>query len=180
MRRFRSRPVLIVAASYLLLSALPLFPVLAGRDIAEPALLAAATFLSWISAWALFKRPAYFHVLLLPAFLALPVEIYLQFYFGQSISVHHIGILAETSPGEALEFIGNKVWLVVGASIFTVTWFALAWRAAWRTRGLDWTGHSRMVAASLLCIGLALWLFSDNSVSPSLKVTEKASGILPS
>ena len=180
MRRFRSRPVLIVAASYLLLSALPLLPVLFGRDIAEPALLAAATLFGWIAVWAVFKRPAYFHVLLLPAFLALPVEIYLQFYFGQSISVHHIGILAETSPEEALEFVGAKTWLLVGVTMGAFAWFALTWRAAWQTRALDWTGPSRTVAATLLFIGLALWHFSTSSVSPSATAAAKASEILPS
>ena len=180
MRRFRSRPVLIVAASYFLLSALPLLPMLSGRDIGDPALLTAATLFSWLAVWAVFKRPAYFHVLLLPAFLALPVEIYLQFYFGQSISVHHIGILAETSPGEALEFMGNRAWLMVGAISCAAAWFALTWRAAWQTRAMDWTGPSRKGAVLLLCIGLALWQYSDNPVPPGTTVAEKAAGVLPS
>lgn len=180
MHRFRSRPVLIVAASYLLLSALPLLPAVFGREVAEPALLAAATFCSWAAVWAVFKRPAYFHFLLLPAFLALPVEIYLQFYFGQGISVHHIGILAETSPREALEFVGNKAWLLVAVTMFSLAWFALSWRAAWQTRTLDWNGPSRTVAAVLLCIGLALWQFSDYSISSSAPVAAKDSGVLPS
>lgn len=128
-------------------------------------MLAAATFFSWAAVWAVFKRPAYFHLLLLPAFHALPVEIYLQFYFGQGISVHHIGILAETGLREALVFVGNKVWLLVAVTMFSLAEFALVWRAAWQTRMLDWNEPSRTLAAVLLCIGLALWQFSDNSIS---------------
>src|SRR5512133_2208647 len=78
MRCFRSRSVVFLIASYVLLSAMPLLPLLLGRSVADPTLLLAATLSSWIAVWALFRRPAYFHVLLLPAFLALPVEIYLQ------------------------------------------------------------------------------------------------------
>jgi hypothetical protein len=62
---------------------------------------------AWIAVWAVFKRPAYFHWLLLPAFVALPAELYLYLYYGQGISTHHLGIMAETSPLEALEFLGS-------------------------------------------------------------------------
>lgn len=82
MRRYLSPPALFLVASYLLLSALPFMPLLFGRPVAEPALLLAATLAGWAAIWALLKRPAWFHVLLLPSVLALPVEVYLQTYFG--------------------------------------------------------------------------------------------------
>jgi glucan phosphoethanolaminetransferase (alkaline phosphatase superfamily) len=174
----RSRPVFFIAASYLLLSALPLFPLLLGRTVAESGLLLAATLFSWIAVWALLKRPAYFHILLLPAFLTLPVEIYLQIYFGQSISVHHLGIIAETSPMEALEFLGNKVWLLAGVIALSLSWFGLTWWQAWQTHALDWRGPSRGVACLLLFTGLALWLCSGGSFS-SAAVTAQGPGLLP-
>ena len=180
MHRFPGRPVVLIVISYLLLSALPLAPLLLGRGLAEPGLLAAGTLLSWVTVWAVFKRPAYFHFLLLPAYLALPVEIYLQAYFGQSISVHHLGILAETSPREAVEFLGDRAWLLGGMILLVLAWFALSWWAAWRTRALDWRGPSRPVALALLCIGIALWIFGGQPKSSSPAATTNAAGVLPS
>jgi glucan phosphoethanolaminetransferase (alkaline phosphatase superfamily) len=175
----RSRLVIFIVLSYLLLSALPLFPLLLGRTDAAPGLLLAATFFCWTGAWALLKRPAYFHVLLLPAFLLLPVEIYLQVYFGQGISVHHLGILAETSPPEAMEFLGNRVWLLGGVLMLALVWFGLVWHAAWRTRALDWSGRSRGVACLLLGVGLALWHFSGAPVLSGAAGAGKGPGTLP-
>ena len=178
MRRFRSRSVVFLIASYALVSAVPLLPLLSGRPVADPALLLAATLLSWIAIWALFKRPAYFHILLLPAFLALPVEIYLQIYFGQSFSVHHLGVIAETSPAEAREFLGNKIWLLGGAMLLALGWFAMSWRAAWQTQALAWRGPSRLVACLLLGIGLALWFYGGiSSHAGSRPAGQSASGL---
>jgi glucan phosphoethanolaminetransferase (alkaline phosphatase superfamily) len=180
MRRFRSRSVVFLVASYALLCAVPLLPLLSGQPVADAALLLAATLLSWIAVWAAFKRPAYFHFLLLPAFLALPVEIYLQIYFGQSFSVHHLGVIAETSPAEAREFLGNKVWLLSGAMLLALGWFSVVWRTAWRTPALDWRGPSRLVACVLLCIGLALWLYggsNSHAGSSSRPAGHSASGL---
>ncbi|MDQ9170942.1 phosphoethanolamine transferase [Oxalobacteraceae bacterium R-40] len=117
---------------------------------------------SWVAVWSVFKRPAWFHFLLLPAFLFLPVELYLQVYYGQGISTHHLGVLAETSPNEALEFLGNKVWLLAAALSAVVTWFFLTWRAALRARGLDWSDYSRWVALGLLLLGLATWTYGNH------------------
>ena len=163
MRPFRSRPALFVAVSYLLLSALPLLPLFLGRTVAEPGWLLAGTVSSWVVVWTVFKRPAWFHLLLLPAFLMLPVEIYLQIYFAQGISVHHLGIIAETSPAEALEFLGNKIWLLGGILLLALSWFGLSWRAAWQTHALDWRGPSRAIAAVLLGIGWSLWFLGEGS-----------------
>ena len=108
--------------------------------------------LAWLGVWAVFKRPAYFHWLLLPAFLALPVELYLYAFYGQGISTHHLGIIAETSPAEAMEFLGNKVWLLIGVFIGVLAWFATSWIAAWRTRDLDWADVSRPVVLCVLAL----------------------------
>ncbi|MDB5757116.1 MAG: phosphoethanolamine transferase [Burkholderia sp.] len=179
MRRFSSRSVVFLIVSYGLLSAVPLLPLLLGRALDESALLPAATLLSWVAIWALFKRPAYFHLLLLPAFLALPVETYLQLYFGQGISVHHLGIIAETSPAEAQEFLGNKIWLLGGVILLALGWFGLSWRAAWRTHALDWRGPSRLVVCLLLSIGLALWLYGGGVSHSSAMSAKPGPGTLP-
>jgi len=118
-------------------------------------------FISWTALWAIFKRPALFHWALIPAFLALPVELYLRVYYGQGISTHHLGIIAETSPKEAIEFLGNKVWLLLGIILAVIAWCGLSWKAAWRTRDLDWTDSSRWVVLSLFAIGFCVWLYGS-------------------
>src|SRR4051794_23547083 len=124
------RPVnLFVLATYLVLSLVPFVPILFGQTVKYPAGIAVMELLSWVVLWAVFKRPLWFHWLLIPAFLILPVELYLRRYYGQGISPHHLGIIGETSPREALEFLGNKVWLLVAAFVGGIAWFWLSWRA---------------------------------------------------
>lgn len=113
-------------------------------------------FVAWLTVWAIFKRPAWFHWLLLPAFLALPVELYLHTYYGQGISTHHLGIIAETSPKEALEFLGNKVWLLLVILLTVIAWWWLSWKAARRSRDLDWKDASRWLILALLAAGLCI------------------------
>ena len=170
MRRYFLRPSLFLIASYLLLSALPLLSMLFGRPVAQPALLLAATVAAWIGVWALLKRPAWFHVLLLPAFLALPVEVYLQTYFGQGISTHHLGIIFETSPGEAFEFLGSRIWLLGGLLLLVIVWFAATWRLALKTRELDWTGASRTIALAVLGACVGLWLYEAAAAPGSTRL----------
>jgi glucan phosphoethanolaminetransferase (alkaline phosphatase superfamily) len=138
--------------SYLVLSAVPFVPFLLGKTVERPWQVLGIEFVAWAAVWAVFKRPAYFHWLLLPAFLALPTEIYLILYYSQGISTHHLGIIAETSPKEALEFLGNKVWMMLGLMIGVVAWFVLTWRAARATRALDWNDASRWVALGALAL----------------------------
>jgi glucan phosphoethanolaminetransferase (alkaline phosphatase superfamily) len=165
--RFQFRPAAwFVLASYMLLSALPLAPLLFGGGLALPSQLLGASFVCWVTVWAIFRRPAWFHPLLLPAFLALPVEFYLQAYFGQGISTHHLGIIMETSPKEALEFLGWKVWLLGAVVMLVLAWFVLVWRAAWATRELDWNGWSRAATLTLLGIGLGFWLYGGMQTRP--------------
>jgi glucan phosphoethanolaminetransferase (alkaline phosphatase superfamily) len=146
-----------VVLTYVLLSCMPFVPRLFGQPLAHPGPVLGVELLCWTIAWAVFKRPAYFHWLLLPAFLALPVEIYLQAFYGQGISTHHLGIIAETSPVEALEFLGNKVWLLGAVAIGVLAWFATCWMAARRTRALDWRDVSRPVVLGVLALAAAVF-----------------------
>jgi glucan phosphoethanolaminetransferase (alkaline phosphatase superfamily) len=150
---------LFVLLSYCVLSCMPFAPWLFGQPVAHPGQLAGIELVCWIGAWAVFKRPAYFHWLLLPAFLALPVELYLYAFYGQGISTHHLGIIVETSPAEALEFLGSKVWLLAGVFIGVIAWFIGSGIAAWRTRDLDWDDVSRGVVMLLLAAGVAVFTY---------------------
>jgi len=149
--RFLLRPRnLYVLLSYCVLSCMPFVPRLFGLPVAHPGQLAGIALVCWIGAWAVFKRPACFHWLLLPAFLALPMELYLYAFYGQGISTHHLGIVFETSPAEALEFLGSKVWLMIAVFAGMLAWFITSWIAAWRTRDLDWDDLSRWVVLGVL------------------------------
>ena len=124
--------------SYVLLSCMPLAAPLMGVPGGDPWQLLGAGVFAWIAVWAVFKRPACFHWALLPAFLALPTELYLLTYYGQGISTHHLGVIAETSPSEALEFLGAKAWLLGAVLIGVLLWFGSTWAVAWRTRESGW------------------------------------------
>jgi glucan phosphoethanolaminetransferase (alkaline phosphatase superfamily) len=150
---------LYVALTYLLLSCVPYVAPLFGQPLSHPGQVAGIELLAWLGVWGVFKRPAYFHWLLLPAFLALPVELYLYAFYGQGISTHHLGIIAETSPAEALEFLGSKVWLLAVVFIGVVAWFVTSWIAAWRTRDLDWADVSRPVVLGVLAVVAAVFAY---------------------
>ena len=145
--------------TYLALSAVPFVPMLLGKPLARPWQVLGVEFVAWVAVWAIFKRPAWFHWLLIPAFLALPTEVYLFTYYGQGISTHHLGIIAETSPKEAMEFLGNTVWLMLGVMIAAALWCATSWRAARSTRELDWNDSSRWVTLALLLAGAGVWAY---------------------
>ena len=146
--------------TYLALSAVPFVPMLLGKSLARPWQVLGVEFVGWTAAWAIFKRPACFHWLLIPAFAALPTEVYLYTYYGQGISTHHLGIIAETSPKEAMEFLGNAVWLMLAVMLGAVGWWVTTFRAARRTRDLDWNDSSRWVALLVLAAGALLWAYS--------------------
>jgi glucan phosphoethanolaminetransferase (alkaline phosphatase superfamily) len=143
--------------TYLALSAVPFVPMLMGKPLDRPWQVLGVEFVAWAAAWAIFKRPAYFHWLLVPAFLALPTEVYLYTYYGQSISTHHLGIIAETSPRESLEFLGNTVWVMLAVMLAVLAWLATTFMAARRTRDLDWNDASRWVALAALVAGAGVW-----------------------
>ena len=151
---------LFLLLTYLALSAVPFVPMLLGKPLARPWQVLGIEFTAWVAVWAVFKRPARFHWLLLPAFIALPTEIYLFTFYGQGISTHHLGIIAETSPKEALEFLGRTVWLMAAVMIGVLAWFGLSWRAARYTRSLDWDDASRGVTLVLLAVGASVALYS--------------------
>jgi glucan phosphoethanolaminetransferase (alkaline phosphatase superfamily) len=151
------RPATIyVVLTYLALSLVPFVPWLYGHVVERPGQLVAIEFLCWVAVWAVFGRPARFHWILLPAFLSLPMELYLFAFYGKGISSHQLGVVLETSPAEAIEFLGQKAWLVVAVFVGVLAWWASSWRAAWVTRDLDWKDVSRPVVLAALGMGAAL------------------------
>ncbi|WP_426191727.1 phosphoethanolamine transferase [Massilia sp. DWR3-1-1] len=158
MRSLRSSTVFLLL-SYLALSSVPFAPLLVGKPVDAPLQLLGVELVAWLAVWALFKRPAWFHWLLLPAFLALPTELYLIAYYGQGISSHHLGIIAETSPQEALEFLGHTLWLLLIVMAAVIAWWIALLRAAMRTNELDWRDGSRWLAVAALALGAALWAY---------------------
>lgn len=147
--------------SYLLISCLPFFPLLQGQPVEKPWHLLAMALVSWLGFWALLQRPRWFHYLLLPAFFAVPVEVYLRLYFGQGISTHHLGIMVETSPKEAMEFLGNKVWLLLLLVIAVTAWWWSLLRVAKNHTHWDWTHRSRWAVLLLFVIGIATWTYGE-------------------
>lgn len=177
--RILLRPAnLLLVITYLVLSAVPFFPLTLGLPVTRPAQLAGMAVVSWIAAWALFKRPAWFHWLLLPAFVALPAELYLYWYYGQGISTHHLGIMAETSPLEALEFLGARAWLLLGVMAGVVAWWAATYRAALATRDFDWNDRSRFLVLGLLAVAAGLFTYGQKAgvsgAVPKLAAVDKS------
>jgi glucan phosphoethanolaminetransferase (alkaline phosphatase superfamily) len=174
--RFLLRPAqLYLLLTYLLLSAVPFVPLLLGKPIAQPWQVLGIEFIAWSAAWAIFKRPAWFHWLLMPAFLALPTEIYLFTYYGQGISTHHLGIIAETSPRESLEFLGNKIWAMLALMLAVIAWWVSTFRVALRTRELDWADASRWVALAALGGCAAVWAWGHEFGIAATPVVKTAS-----
>ncbi|MCE3263433.1 MAG: sulfatase protein [Pseudoduganella sp.] len=170
---------LFVLFTYLALSAVPFVPLLLGKPVERPWQLLGIEVVAWMAVWALFKRPAWFHWLLIPAFLALPTEIYLFVFYGQGISTHHLGILAETSPREALEFLGQKVWTMAAVMVGVAVWWVLSFRAARQARELDWDDGSRWVAlgALVLLSAVAAWGYEFGiAAAPAASASASASG----
>lgn len=146
--------------TYLALSAVPFLPFLMDSKFSDPMPNPGMELVIWVLVWAVFKRPAFFHWLLLPAFFALPVELYLHAYYHQGIAPHHLGIIAETSPKEALEFLGSKAWILLAVLVILIAWWGLSWKAALGTRALDWTGKSRWLALGLFATVLSAGFYS--------------------
>ncbi|RJG14761.1 phosphoethanolamine transferase [Massilia cavernae] len=171
---------LILLLTYLAVSLVPFAPALLGRPLARPWQVFGIELFAWVAAWAVFKRPARFHWLLLPAFLALPTEIYLLTYYGQGISTHHLGIIAETSPMEALEFLGNTVWLMLAAVAAVLAWWAGTLRIARATRAFDWNDSSRWVALAALAVSAAVGAYSHEfGIAPKQVAAAPARALPP-
>jgi len=150
---------LFVLITYLLLSLVPCVPLLLGKQVPGLAHVLAVELLAWLAVWGVFSRPAWFHWLLITAFLALPTEIYLFIYYGQGISTHHLGIIAETSPKEAMEFLGRKVWLMAAVLLGVIAWWIAVQIAARRSPALAWRGKTRWSVLSVLLLLAALWAY---------------------
>lgn len=148
---------LFLLLTYALLLAVPFAPWLINKPPEHPWHLLGIEIATLTALWALFKRPAWFHWLLLPAFLALPTELYLQTFYGQGISTHHLGIISETSPREAIEFLGSKVWLLLVIMLGVLLWWGYSWRLAWRSRTLDWGHISRWYSLLAIAFLGAVW-----------------------
>jgi glucan phosphoethanolaminetransferase (alkaline phosphatase superfamily) len=145
--------------TYALLSVAPFLPFLFGRTLPHPMHILALEIAVWSIVWSVFKHPAWFHWLLLPAFLTLPIEVYLQIYYQQGISTHHLGIIAETSPKEALEFLGNRVWLLLAIMLAVTSWWGLSWKVAFNTRCLAMKNAWRAIVLAILVLVLCVWLY---------------------
>ncbi|SFD35987.1 Phosphoethanolamine transferase for glucans (OPG), alkaline phosphatase superfamily [Collimonas sp. OK412] len=152
---------LFVLVTYLALTLVPFVPLLFGQTIDHPLRIIITEIGLWLVIWSIFKRPAWFHWLLFPAFFALPTEIYLRKFYGQGITTHHLGIITETSPREAMEFLGDKIWWMALILAVVVLWWALSWLAASRTRDLDLEGPSRWFGWLVLTVGLCIWLYGQ-------------------
>ncbi len=172
--------------SYLILSSLPFLAWLNGKELSHPGRLLTYQLFGWVVLWAFFKSPRWFHVFLLPAFLAAPIEIYLRVYYNQGISTHHLGIITETSPKEAAEFLGNKVWLLLLIIIAIVTWWFSLWRAAKRCPELCWSHWTRWPLISVVILASGPWLLgqyfgvASASSSASAGAEEATSSSAPS
>ena len=138
--------------SYVLMSALPFLPLALGQPLEQAWQLAGVAVLSWLLMWALGQGPQRFHWLLLPAMLAIPVEVYLRLYFSQGISTHHLGVIAETSPKEALEFLGTKIWLLFGLVVAIIYWWWRLLRIAYKHPCLRWRHRSRPLVVVILVV----------------------------
>nr|WP_315476247.1 phosphoethanolamine transferase [uncultured Undibacterium sp.] len=170
-----SRPYLL--GSYFLVSCLAFFSYLLGRSVEQGWRIFSYQAVSWLVLWAIFQSPRWFHYVLLPAFLAIPIEIYLRLYYGQGISTHHLGIITETSPKEALEFLGNKVWSLLFIATLIVLWWWTLLQAAKHETSLTWRHSSRWIVLATLSACLLCWTYGAHvgvaSASGSESTTSK-------
>lgn len=169
----QSRNYLLV--SYLFLSCVPFFNLLIGKPVEHPIRIIGYELICWLMLWNFFKSPRWFHWLLLPAFLAIPVEIYLRLYFGQGISTHHLGIITETSPKEALEFLGNKVWLLLGILVAIISWWWSLLRVAKLHPQLGWQHTSRWVVLAIIASLSICWSYGVRVGVASASIKESSS-----
>lgn len=166
--------------SYCALSALPLLLPLFGQPSAGAAHLLAAEALLWVALWAVCERPAYFHWLLLPAFLLWPAELYLVAHFNQGLSAHHLAILAETSPGEALEFMGPQRWWALAVLLAMLAWWGAGLAAARHADMLAWRGRTRwLVLAPVSLVALLALYGYAFGVAGSTPAPAAAQGMPP-
>jgi glucan phosphoethanolaminetransferase (alkaline phosphatase superfamily) len=181
--RFLFRPAkLFLLLTYLAVSAVPFVPMVLGKPLERPWQVFGVEAVCWLAAWAIFQRPAWFHWLLIPAFLALPTEIYLLVFYGQGISTHHLGIIAETSPREAMEFLGRTLWLMLAVMLGAIGWWLITFRIALKSRDFDWNDASRWVTLVLLACGAGVAGYGNEfgvDATPSASASASASALAP-
>ncbi len=149
-----------VIFSYLLLSTTPFIPLVYGRPLNAPWQSLLLPIYGWLGLWAIFGRARYFHLFLLPLFIAWPCEWYLQKYYAQGITAHHLGIMFETSPREALEFLGSLVLFLLLGLLAVIFWWWLVWRATTKA-SLQWRHWSRWPALALVLIVAGMWCWGE-------------------
>ncbi len=168
---------LYIAVSYLLISLTPFVSLLLGQPVEHAFELLIFEALAWLALWAVLRRPIWFHWLLLPVFFALPIEIYLRLYYGQGISTHHLGIIAETSPREAVEFLGDKVWLLLTITLVILAWWVSLFYFVRRTDALDWQHRSYWAVILALLVGVGIWGYGKEiGISSAPHIALKAAG----
>ncbi len=157
MHRTLRFPQIYLLSSYLLISILPFLSLVLGKSVDHPLRLLAYEALSWGLLWTCLAAPRWFHFLLFPAFLAIPVEVYLRLYYGQGISTHHLGIITETSPKEAMEFLGNRIWLLALITAAILGWWLSLLKAAKHCTSLNWHGKTRWWCLSAIFLLAIAW-----------------------
>lgn len=165
-----------IIVSYLLISLIPFVSFFSGKAIEHPYQILGLEIFGWLTLWSVMQSPRRFHWFLLPVFIAVPIEIYLRLYFEQGISTHHLGIIAETSPKETLEFLGNKVWLLLLIAFIIFAWWSSILYLARVTSSLDWRHKSRWIVFAILLTITCIWgygkqigiapLPSESAISP--------------
>ena len=140
---------------------MPFIAVLLGKPVEHPYQIITFELFGWLALWSVMQRPKYFHWTLLPVFLGVPIEIYLRLYYGQGISTHHLGIIAETSPKEALEFLGNKVWLLFLVALVILSWWFSIFRLLRRNQVLVWRHWSRWLSLVLALTSVGVWIYGE-------------------
>jgi glucan phosphoethanolaminetransferase (alkaline phosphatase superfamily) len=146
----------VLLLTYLILSAVPLTAMLMHEKDPLWLDILRTEIALWIAIWACFKKPRYFHICLLPAFLIMPFEIYVLVNHGQAISSNHLGIIVETNPMEAREFLGKNLGLLIIVEVLMLAWFGFTWRLACLTDKLDWLGKTRLWALILVVAAIVL------------------------
>ncbi|MDP9108242.1 MAG: phosphoethanolamine transferase domain-containing protein, partial [Pseudomonadota bacterium] len=164
----------LLLTTYLLLSLVPFFGWAVGAPVAHPAATAGLELLMWATLWAICQRPGWFHWALLPAFVAMPIELYLRVFFGQGISTHHLGIIVETSPAEAMEFLGQKVWWLALLAVLLVFWWGVTAWLALRRPVLVWRGWTRWAALIMVC-GAAVAVAATTARTTTVEASRSAS-----
>ena len=165
-----------IVFSYFLISAIPFVALVMGNPVEHPYQIVTLELLGWLALWSIMQRPKYFHWALLPAFLLVPIEIYLRLYYGQGISTHHLGIIVETSPKEALEFLGGKIWLLLVVALAILSWWFSLFQLLRQNPILVWRHWSRWIGLAITLTFIGVWAYGEQigvATAPASKLEIK-------